>query len=367
MSSNKILILATEFPPQPGGIGNHALNLASQLQANGFQVQLVCDTRSVDGNEESIFDKCLSFQVVRIPRKKAIFLSYLNRINTAFSLSRNADIIIASGKFSLWLGAFLSLFFKRKFMAVIHGSEVRLPNKVLRKITDLSLKHFDNIIAVSNYTKSLVSHLKLKNIEVVPNGFEMGEKAQTQISKAPVPVLITVGNLTRRKGQHNVISALPILLKQYPDLKYHMVGIPTEMETLKNLALHLGVEDAVVFHGKVSDAEKAILLMNADIFVMLSETTKTGDAEGFGIAILEANSLAIPAIGAKGCGIEDAINEGVSGKLINNNDPKQFLVVLEEILSNYETYSQGAKQWSKNFTWGKVIKMYIRIINESLS
>ena len=247
-------------------------------------------------------------------------------------------------------------------MAVRFG----FPIKYFEKITDLSLKHFDNIIAVSNYTKSLVSHLKLKNIEVVPNGFEMGEKAQTQISKAPVPVLITVGNLTRRKGQHNVISALPILLKQYPDLKYHMVGIPTEMETLKNLALHLGVEDAVVFHGKVSDAEKAILLMNADIFVMLSETTKTGDAEGFGIAILEANSLAIPAIGAKGCGIEDAINEGVSGKLINNNDPKQFLVVLEEILSNYETYSQGAKQWSKNFTWGKVIKMYIRIINESL-
>lgn len=361
----KTLILTSEFPPQPGGIGNQAFNLAKGLQDNGFEIQLICDARSANGEPERIFDKNLSFEVIRIPRKKIIFRSYFNRIATAFSLLHQNELIVCSGKFSLWLGAFLSFFSKNKFIAIIHGSEILLPNKVLRKLTDLSLKRFDSIIAVSNYTKSLVSHLKLKNIEVVPNGFEMGKKMKIEISKAPVPVLITVGNMTRRKGQHNVINALPILLKQYPDLKYHVVGIPTEMETLKNLALNLGVEGAVVFHGKVSDAEKVVLLMNADIFVMLSETTNTGDAEGFGIAILEANSLGIPAIGAKGCGIEDAINEGVSGKLISNNDPKQFLMALEEILNNYEAYSKGAKQWSKNFSWNKVIKMYISIINES--
>ena len=110
----KTLILTSEFPPQPGGIGNHAFNLAKQLQENGFQVQLVCDTRSNDGTEEAVFDKNLSFQVVRIPRKKVIFLSYLKRISIAFSLARKADIVIASGKFSLWLCALLSFFFQKK-------------------------------------------------------------------------------------------------------------------------------------------------------------------------------------------------------------------------------------------------------------
>jgi glycosyltransferase involved in cell wall biosynthesis len=358
----KTLILASEFPPQPGGIGNHAYNLAKGLQDNGFEVHLVCDTRSQNGEEEREFDKNLAFEVIRISRKKIILFSYLKRIKSAFSLASKNKIVICSGKFSLWLGALLSLFFKKEFIAIIHGSEVRLPNKLLRKLTDISLNRFNKVIAVSNYTKSLVSHLGLKNIEVVPNGFEMDLNVRVQRKKDPVPVLITVGNLTQRKGQHNVIKALPMLLKKYPDLKYNMVGIPTNKKKLEKLALDLKVENAVVFSGKVSEDEKIELLQLADIFVMLSESTQTGDVEGFGIAILEANALGIPAIGALGCGIEDAIKDGVSGKLIDNNDSKQFAEALEEILNNYESYSQEAKNWSQDFTWDKVIKSYLKAL-----
>lgn len=358
----KILILTSEFPPQPGGIGNHAYNLARGLQANGFEVKLLCDTRSSDGEAEKVFDKRLSFEVVRIPRKQIILFSYLKRINIAFSLTRKSETLICSGKFSLWLGAFLTFFFNKEFIAIIHGSEVQLPNKTLRKLTDLSLKRFHKVIAVSNYTKSLVSHLALKNIAVVPNGFEMEVPKTARYKNEPVPVLITVGNLTQRKGQHNVINALPLLLRKYPDLKYHMVGIPTEKERLERLALHLGVENAIVFFGKVSEAEKIALLQQADVFVMLSETTQTGDAEGFGIAILEANALGIPAIGSLGCGIEDAIKDGTSGKLIHNKDSKQFAEALEEILNNYDTYSQKAKNWSTDFKWEKVIGLYLGVL-----
>lgn len=359
---SKALILTSEFPPQPGGIGNHAYNLAKGLQDNGFEIQLVCDARSANGEAEKIFDKNLSFEVIRIVRKKIIFRSYLNRIATAFSLLRHNELIICSGKFSLWLGAFLTFFSKNKFIAIIHGSEVQLSNKILRKLTDRSLKRFNKVIAVSNYTKSLISHLSFKEIEVVPNGFEIQLPVIVATKNDPVPVLITVGNVTQRKGQQNIINALPLLLKKYPDLKYHIVGIPTDRDRLEKLALNLGVEEAVVFFGKVSEKEKIELLQQADVFVMLSETTKSGDAEGFGIAILEANAIGIPAIGSLGCGIEDAIDNGVSGKLINPKDPNEFADALEEILNNYETYFQNAITWSQDFKWDKVIKLYLDIL-----
>lgn len=357
-----ILLLTSEFPPQPGGIGNHAYNLAKGLQENGYEVKVMCDMRSATDTEEDSFDKCLSFTVERIPRKRILFFSYLNRIKTAFSLARKNEIIICSGKFPLWLGGLLSFFFKRKFVAVIHASEVVLPNKIFRKLTDLSLKRFDSIVAVSNYTKSLIAHLDLKNVEVIFNGFEMDLTPDLSPKNEPVPVLITVGNVTQRKGQHNVINALPTLLKKYPDLKYHIVGIPTEKSKLEKLALHLGVEESIIFKGKVSEEEKMKLLQQADVFVMLSETTKTGDAEGFGIAILEANALGVPAIGALGCGIEDAIKDGVSGRLISNKDPQQFGIVLTEILLNYQAYSVEAKLWSEGFTWDRVIKDYLKVL-----
>ena len=208
----------------------------------------------------------------------------------------------------------------------------------------------------------MISHLSFKEIEVVPNGFEIQLPVIVATKNDPVPVLITVGNVTQRKGQQNIINALPLLLKKYPDLKYHIVGIPTDRDRLEKLALNLGVEEAVVFFGKVSEKEKIELLQQADVFVMLSETTKSGDAEGFGIAILEANAIGIPAIGSLGCGIEDAIDNGVSGKLINPKDPNEFADALEEILNNYETYSQNAITWSQDFKWDKVIKLYLDIL-----
>ncbi|WP_313113711.1 glycosyltransferase family 4 protein [Aequorivita sediminis] len=360
----KTLILTSEFPPQPGGIGNHALNLAKGLQGNGYEVTLLCDYRSKNEQAENEYDINLPFKVKRIPRKDFVFLSYIARIKAATSLAKNCELIICSGKFSLWLGALLSIFFKRKFVAIIHGSELKLPNIFLRKLTELSLKSFDKIIAVSNYTKSLIAHLKLDNTVVIPNGFALNIPTILQSNTKPVPVLITVGNVTKRKGQHNIINAMPLLLKKYPDLKYHIVGIPTEKKKLEKLMLTLEVEDSVVFFGKVSETEKIKLLQEADVFIMLSETTKSGDAEGFGIAILEANALGVPAIGSFGCGIEDAINNGISGKLINIKNVNQLADALQEILNNYELYSQGAKSWSQNYTWERVIKKYLTILKE---
>jgi len=363
IKENNILFLTTEFPPQPGGIGNHALHLAKGLKNNDFNVTLICDQRSGEGKEEKIFDKQLKFQVTRIVRHQLIILSYFNRVRTAFSLARQSDIVLASGKFSLWLGGLLSLFFKRNYVAVLHGSEVQLGNPILRRFTNWSIKRFNTVIAVSHYTASLVDHLKLKNVVVIPNGFEMKLVRDCPHTPSGAPKLITVGNVTERKGQHNIINSLPTLRKRFPNLEYHVVGIPTEKEKLMKLVEHLGVAEAVVFHGKVSEERKQELLLESDVFVMLSENTASGDVEGFGIAILEGNSVGLPGIGAKGCGIEDAISDGFSGKLIGNKDHKGFVRALEEIMGDYEVYSQNAKKWAENFTWDKIIRRYIAVIN----
>lgn len=356
-----ILILTSEFPPQSGGIGNHAFNLAKGLQNNKYHVTVLSDIRSENGEAEREFDESCEFDVVRIPRDKIMLFSYVKRVRTAFFLSQSNNIILSSGKFSLWLGAFLSFFRKAKFFAVVHGSEIKLQNKFLRKIVHLSLRRFDKIITVSNYTKSLLPS-DLTNTTVIFNGFNMKIPIKPLPEKMPMPVLITVGNVTKRKGQENVIKAIPKLLKKYPDLKYHIVGIPTEKRKLKKLILELGVEKSVIFEGEVSENTKIELLQNADVFVMLSQKTKSGDVEGFGIAILEANILGVPAIGSTNCGIEDAIKNGVSGKLIDSKDIYAFENALEEILNNYDVYSQGAKSWASNFTWDRVIKKYLRVL-----
>ena len=73
----KILILTSEFPPQPGGIGNHAYNLAKGLQDNDFEVKVVCDTRSANGEAEKVFDTEFSFELIAQDEKARV-----GKINT---------------------------------------------------------------------------------------------------------------------------------------------------------------------------------------------------------------------------------------------------------------------------------------------
>ncbi len=364
-SNQKFLLITSEFPPQPGGIGNHAWHLARSFQANGIDVQVVSDRRSGEGKEEQGFDMSQDFEVVRIPRKKLIFLSYLDRIFKSFQLAKKNDIVLLSGKFSIWVGGLLSLLLNKKYVAVLHGSEVLLPSKIQRRFTNFCLQRFDQLVAVSNYTKSLINHLKLK-ITVIPNGFEISEFASQPRTLSPdfKLNLVTVGNVTLRKGQHNIIEALPEIKKKYPQVKYHMVGIPTMKDSLIGLAENLNVAEHVVFHGKVSEEGKLKLLKQATIFMMLSEHTAEGDVEGFGIAILEANALGVPGIGARGCGIEDAIAHQQSGILVNHKNKEEIVDAIDTIVGNYPQFSKNAIEWTQHFTWDKIIQQYLEVLEK---
>lgn len=365
MQSTKLLLVTAEFPPQPGGIGNHAHHLAKNLCEHSFEVTIVADVRSKDGKEERIFDAQQPYDVVRIKRKSPIVRTYLERYKRTKNLLKSHDILLVSGKFPIWLGGIVSLFSKKKIYAVIHGTEVSIPSALKRNFTKWCLRRFEKIIAVSNYTKSLMAGWGIKSIQVIPNGYAVATSNNVNLEDTMLPLrLITVGNVTQRKGQHNVIRALPKLKTSYPAIQYDIVGIPTEKDTLLQLATLVKVEDALLFHGKVSEEEKIKLLERASIFMMLSEQTTTGAVEGFGIAILEANALGVPAIGSKGCGIEDAIANGVSGKLVAHDDINAICAAVLEIIEAHEVYKKGAQDWSRNFTWDEIIGHYIEILKK---
>ena len=360
-----IVLLTSEFPPLPGGIGNHAYNLGEYLQQSGYKVSVIADQRDTKENEVK-FDSKLQSKVYRVALKRSRYLMYLKRIWLCFKLSRSADYLICSGKFPLWIGAILKPIISSKTIAVIHGTEVNFSNLKLKRSINYSLNRFDKIIAVSSYTKSLVKDLKNKNITVIPNGFSVSkleDKYCDNLELVGHPKLLTVGNVTERKGQANVIKHLPTLKKKYPDIQYHCVGFKTQVDACIDLAKSLNVLEHVTFHGHVTHQQLNSFYENTDICVMLSETTKTGDVEGFGIALIEANHYGVPTIGAIGCGIEDAVSNGKSGLLVDGHDSKAFLGALTTILENKLTFEKEAKSWSVFHHWQYIIKRYIDFID----
>lgn len=360
MADNNVLIITSEFPPLPGGIGNHAFLFSKYLQKNGFEVSVLSDFRCEE--KDLAFDEKQDFTIYRIKRNR---FTQLNRIRKAISLFKHNDVVVCSGKFSLWVGGMLNVFFSnKKFIAILHGSELKAGSFFSQKLTKKCLKHFDDVIAVSEFTKQFALAINPNmNIEVINNGFEMGAfEAFSKVSPSTLE-LVTVGNLTFRKGQQNVIKALPFLRDKFPDVHYHCVGIPTEKEKFSELAQSLGVLDHITFYGILSDEERNRIIQKSSVFLMLSQRIKN-DFEGFGIAVLEANSLGIPAIGSKDSGISDAIKNNYSGILVNQNNPEEIQNAVIEIMKDYSRYSQQAREWSSHFDWSNIIKYYIKTIKD---
>ncbi|MDE6121213.1 MAG: glycosyltransferase family 4 protein [Muribaculaceae bacterium] len=360
-----VLIVASEFPPGPGGIGNHAFSMAKAFDRKGFNVVVVACGDFVDKDTIERFDSRQTFRIVRY--KDAGFgLKYLLRLMTiAKNLRPN---IILSGKFSLWMALWIKMFSRKSNLtSILHGTEVNLPNSFLRRLTHKSIATADNIVAVSNYTRDLLPDwiLRHRDVHVIPNGIDLTDIPDPKdagILKGK-PAILTVGNVTPRKGQHRVIKALPEILKKYPDAHYHIVGLPTYKNDFYELAKSLGVEKSVTFHGRAESFDQVCSFYKAaDVFAILSENQSDGDCEGFGIVILEAGYFFLPAIGAKGCGIEDAIRNGANGCLVDGDDKEEIAEAIKTITDRYDSFAKGARAWALDHDWNNIVNDLIKLM-----
>lgn len=78
-------------------------------------------------------------------------------------------------------------------------------------------------------------------------------------------VIVTVSSLTKYKGIHYVIEAIPKIVERIGNLKYLIVGEGPERENLKTLTAQLGVQDHVVFVGPVPHDDVGKYMSIADV------------------------------------------------------------------------------------------------------
>jgi glycosyltransferase involved in cell wall biosynthesis len=366
-STIRLLLLSSEFPPNVGGIGNHAYNLAKALAAEGFDVTVVADIIDVDGDELKGFAAKEAFKIYYTKRSRFVVATYFERVAKALKLASKADKIICSGKFSLWTSILIKSIFPRKDLtAIVHGTELDLKGAISKGLTTRALEGFNKIVSVSNYTQNflpatLPTSVKKFVIHNAVNAAEFDINGSSALDGTPS--LITVGNVTDRKGQENVVNALPKIVSTFPNVKYHIVGKPSNKAKVESAAKKLGVESLIKFYGAVTRTELLQKLKGATIKLMLSNHTSDGDFEGFGIAVLEANAFGVPAIGSENSGIADAIVHNETGILVDQHNPVEVANAVQTILGNYSYFSQNAKEWARQHDWKIIVKQYVDVLN----
>ena len=361
------LISTRNFPPDIGGIQNLMEGLSTALLNHG-PVNVFADSfedsQKYDQDSKLNIQRISGFNFFKKYRKANLVKEFINHndLRAAFfdhwKSIENIDSHTLENTTSFCL---------------IHSKEINhtLGSALNRRMLK-ALSKTDFVIANSDFTKNLVIKLGYKkhNIKVINPGCNYPIKVSNEakifaetIYRDAFPKLITISRLDGRKSHQNILMSIKNLLPKFPKLKYISIGDGDEKNNLKKLTKELGLVNEVSFVYKSSEQEKLGLLEKSDIFVMPSVVFKKS-VEGFGITFIEAASYGKPSIGGIFGGEADAILDGKTGYLCDGNDLNALYDTLLKILSNdhYKRLGANALEFSKNFSWDKIVKKYIELI-----
>lgn len=140
--------------------------------------------------------------------------------------------------------------------------------------------------------------------------------------------------LMDKKGLDVAIRAFARIREKFPNAEFEIAGEGPLLEPLQALAAELGVSEAVHFSGFLSQDELRAAMTKAHVFVHPSRTSADGNREGVPNSMLEAMATGLPVVATRHGGIPEAVEEGVSGLLVDEDDEdgltQQLLAVLED-------------------------------------
>jgi glycosyltransferase involved in cell wall biosynthesis len=188
-----------------------------------------------------------------------------------------------------------------------------------------SMGRVDGLIGVSEFVaRSLVEYgYDRDKTFAVLNAIDLprwdyrrdGTRVRREFGFTPeTPVLVCAARLFRGKGQDLVIRALPVVAREFPDVRLLIVGRDDRQamrtsftEELKALAAELGVAQHVIFTGLRSDMPD--VMAAADVFALPS------DEEPFGLVFAEAMAMKKPVVAFDNGGTPEVVEDGRTGLL----------------------------------------------------
>jgi phosphatidylinositol alpha-1,6-mannosyltransferase len=368
-----LLVFTVDYKPQPGGIAEHAYKVASHMARLGVQVVVVAP-RTGDFRR---FDAPLDFKTYRVPRVALIgWLAYGAAAGYAILRHRIGLVYCATSHPCALVCVVLRALVSFRYTVTIHGHEVvytatglrQRIKRLLRPLQAGAIGSAYRVFAVSDFTRrSLVAAgIDAGKIAVIYNGVDVEDfEHQTPVDAvrerfglAGKRIVLTVARLDAHKGHDMVLRALPEILAAVPDTVYVVTGLGGMRRRLEDLGAELGVTDRVVFTGHLPRPDVIALYKACEVFVMASRI-QDGAAEGFGIAFIEAGAVGKPVVGGRSGGVPDAVADGVSGVLVDPEDPHDIARAVTRIMLDADLAGRlgnsGYRRVLGGFTWDHTV------------
>lgn len=193
----------------------------------------------------------------------------------------------------------------------------------------------------------------VRNVTVVHYGIDLVplENLDPKPLREPLE-LIVVSRLAPNKRIDHAIRATRLLLHRGVNCRLTIVGTGDVEQPLRELVVHLGIQDKVTFTGHLSEREKNDRLRASHLLL------HTSLREGWGLNVLEANAMGTPAVVYPVDGLVDATLHDETGLVTAAETPESLAGAVSAILAapaKYETYRSNARERTKAFHWSRVL------------
>jgi len=369
----KTLIITLEYPPQIGGIASYVHNYAAHLPAE----DVVVYAPTQPGEKE--FDTAngwktyryhpywsfiwphwlrLFFQVAKIVKKEKIEQIHLHQV-----------LPLA------YVALMIKKFWHIPYKIFLHGSDVRFASRHKSKLKKFRwvCKQADSVVVNSIFYKNQLENLvdlAPGKIAVVypcpadlffaqPPAAEKIEHLRQTLALAGKKVIISVARLVERKGHALFLNSFVKILEKVPNAVWVIVGDGEEKKYLLSLIEKNNLQGAVRFLNALPMEELPAYYYLADLFLLLTHKDKDGVEEAWGTVFLEASACGLPVVAGRSGGVDEAVENLVSGIIVDVNFPEAIEKTVIDLLNNTEYARQlglsGQERARREFTWEKQI------------
>ncbi|HLC76199.1 MAG TPA: glycosyltransferase family 4 protein [Candidatus Peribacterales bacterium] len=397
------LMFGWEYPPKHlGGLGVACQGIVQGLLKHGARVTLVLPHGGIDSSENldikfptesrlkemriksmlqpydspATFNERLAQEITKNPRAdvnlygKDLGEAVWEYEELAVELTKEIkpDVVHSHDWMTLGAGRRAARYHRVPLVAQVHATELdrtdNKPNMWIYEKEQKGLHAADHIIAVSNYTKEILVReygIRASKIDVVHNGAPFAATSENMAPKLSQgntnhPMVLFIGRLTVQKGPFHFLEAARTVHNMNPDVRFVMAGDGYLLSELMERSLSMGLHDAVIFAGKVSNHEARKLYEHASCFVMPSIS------EPFGLVALEAIAHGTPVILSKQSGVREVVPHSL---LVDFWDTEKLadciLTVLRETPLALQLQSE-APRVLQHLTWenqaAKILSVY---------
>lgn len=380
----KILITAPIFPPVIGGPATYVWEICRRWK-NIQQIAVVCF-----GDE---IEEIKGVKIVPIRVSYRFLGTWKRQFRLFFNIwreSKNVDVIYAQGPDIVGLMSFLVALLRGKKIVVKYVGDLAwetafgngktqkfldnflakpdtgIKDRIIIWLQKLVFQGVTKIVVPSEYLKSVIERYYFVNadkIEVIYNGIDLEAFESFQsLKKAKsdnVVKIVTVGRLVNWKNIRGIIEAINLLKEKMP-IKLSIIGDGPERNYLTDLARQSGLEEEVIFEGRLSHEATLEKIGRGDIFVLNSYY------EGLPHTVIEAMMLGIPVVATDIPGTREIAIDQKTALLVPVNDSqilaKQIELLAADELLRQSLIKEARKLVEKQFSFELHLKKLAEIL-----